>query len=167
MRGRITFIILLLTWMSGCQPGIQQPVSTEELPPVYPRSAINDPKAAESAKEFTAWINQQRADEMQVFGRIEVLPPVSTLEPYGIGTYQKFLRLPVILTTGPGWAHLDAEQRESLAAGVFSHLSERLKRDNSDAALRPTVTIQTPEGLELAWINLIIKGRRILHGDGE
>jgi len=168
MRGR-TWIMnaALLACAVGCRPAAPPPISTANLPPVYPRATINDPQVAEAAGEFKEWVNQQQAHGKPIFSKIEVLPPVPTLEPYGIGTYQKALRLPVVLTTGPGWATLPAERREEVTAATFTDLSGRLTEAKVESPLRPTVTIQTPEGLELAWVNNIPPGRRLLHGDGE
>jgi hypothetical protein len=63
------------------------------LPPAYPRTQILDPKLAEVARSFAAWAGEQKVGEQPLFGRVEVLPPVETLLPYGIGTYQKEPRL--------------------------------------------------------------------------
>jgi hypothetical protein len=122
---------------------------------------------AEAARGFTAWAEQQQIGNKPVFGQVEVLPPVPTLQPYGIGTYQKVSRLPVILTTGPGWAALPTGRREAVVVAAFTDLSDRLAGAKADPPLRPTVTVQTPEGLELAWVNDMTPGRRLLHGDGE
>jgi hypothetical protein len=122
---------------------------------------------AEAARKFTSWVEQQQANNTQVFERIEVLPPVPTLQPYGVGTYQKAPRLPVVLTTGSVWPTLSADRREALTAAAFNELSARLLEAKTDPPLRPTVTIQTRDGLELAWVNELSPGRRLLHGDGE
>ena len=98
---------------------------------------------------------------------IEVLPPAPTLLPYGIGTYQKQLRLPAILITGPGWSALAGDDREALAARAFQELSRRLESSASASTVRATVTIQTPQGLELCWINNLEPGRKLLHGEDE
>ena len=102
-----------------------------------------------------------------VFGRVEVLPPAPTLLPYGIGTYQKQLRLPAILITGPGWRALTGDDREALAARAFQELSRLLESSASTSAVRATVTVQTPQGLELCWINDLEPGRKLLHGEDE
>jgi hypothetical protein len=137
------------------------------LPPAYPRATITDPKVAEVARKFGSWVEQQQANGTPVFERVEVLPPVPTLQPYGVGTYQKVPRLPVVLTTGSVWSTLPANRREALTAAAFTELSARLLEAKTDPPLRPTVTIQTREGLELAWVNEVSPGRRLLHGDGE
>src|ERR1700679_2532909 len=72
-------------------------VTPGDLPPAYTRDKILDPKLAEVAKTFTAWAGEQKAKTGAAFGAIEVLPPAPTLLPYGVGTYQKQLRLPAIL----------------------------------------------------------------------
>ena len=86
---------------TGCDRRAVAPAG--DLPPAYTRDKILDPKLAEVARAFTAWAGEQKVQAGAVFGRVEVLPPAPTLLPYGIGTYQKQLRLPAILITGPGW----------------------------------------------------------------
>ncbi|MCZ2341076.1 MAG: hypothetical protein LC104_04675 [Bacteroidales bacterium] len=170
MRRWIRNLMVISVGAAGCRPGAAPPASTpqaDNLPPAYSRNLITDPQVAGVAKAFHEWADQQQAQGQPLFGRVEVLPPLPTLEPYGIGTYEKVPRLPVILTTGPGWATLTLEQREALTAKVFQDLSEQLSAIKTDPPLRPTVTIQTPQGLELAWVNTLVPGRRLLHGDGE
>ena len=108
-------------------------VTAGDLPPAYTRDKILDPKLAEVARAFTAWAGEQKVQAGAVFGRVEVLPPAPTLLPYGIGTYQKQLRLPAILITGPGWRTLAADDREALAARAFQELSRLLE----SSAARP------------------------------
>ena len=138
-----------------------------DLPPAYTRDKILDPKLAEVARAFTAWAGGQEVQAGAVFSGIEVLPPAPTLLPYGIGTYQKQLRLPAILITGPGWRALSPDDREALAARAFQELSRLLESSTSALAVRATVTIQTPQGLELCWINELEPGRKLLHGEVE
>lgn len=175
MRGRIWIMnAALLACSFGCRPytytspaadGGQ--LATADLPPVYPRATITSPQIAEAASQFNKWAGELQVDGTPVFSRIEILPPVQTLEPYGIGTYQRALRLPVVLTTGTAWTTIPAEQREQITAAVFTNLSERLADAKSDPIISPTVTVQTPQGLELAWVNSVANGRRLLHGDSE
>ena len=150
---------------TGCNRRAVAPAG--DLPPAYTRDKILDPKLAEAARAFTAWAGEQKVQARAVFSRVEVLPPAPTLLPYGIGTYQKQLRLPAILTTGPGWRDLAADDREALAARAFQELSRLLESSTSTPAVRATVTIQTPQGLELCWINELEPGRRLLHGEVE
>ena len=150
---------------TGC--GRRAEVTAGDLPPAYTRDKILDPKLAEVARAFTAWAGEQKAQAGAVFGSVEVLPPAPTLLPYGIGTYQKQLRLPAILITGPGWRTLAADDREALAARAFQELSRLLESSASASAVRATVTIQTPQGLELCWINDLEPGRKLLHGEDE
>jgi hypothetical protein len=150
---------------TGCN---RRPVITAgELPPAYTRDKILDPKLAEVARAFTAWAGEQKVQAGAVFGRVEVLPPAPTLLPYGIGTYQKELRLPAILITGPGWRALAGDDREALATRAFQELSRLLESSASASTVRATVTIQTPQGLELCWINDLEPGRKLLHGEDE
>ena len=150
---------------SGCARRAVTPAG--ELPPAYTRDKILDPKLAEVARAFTAWAGEQKVQAGAVFGRVEVLPPAPTLLPYGIGTYQKQLRLPAILITGPGWRALAGDDREALAARAFQELSRLLESSASASAVRATVTVQTPQGLELCWINGLEPGRKLLHGEDE
>ena len=85
--------------------------------------------------------------------------------PYGVGAYQQEPRLPAILTTGPGWASQEPEEKEAAAAQAFRKLSLGLEALKLDPPLRPTLTIQTASGLELAWINDLVEGRKNVHGD--
>ena len=158
----IALPIAVMLASSGCDRRAVAPVG--DLPPAYTRDRIVDPNLAEVAKAFTVWAEEQKVRVGSVFEKVEVLPPAPTLLPYGIGTYQKQLRLPVILITGPGWRAMTDDDREALAARAFQELSRRLEAKASTAAVRATVTIQTPQGLELAWINDLEPGRKLLHG---
>jgi hypothetical protein len=150
---------------TGCERRAAAPAG--DLPPAYTRDKILDPKLAEAARAFIAWAGEQKVAAGAVFGRVEVLPPAPTLLPYGIGTYQKELRLPAVLITGPGWHALAADDREALAARAFQELSRLLESSASASAVRATITIQTPQGLELCWINSLEPGRKLLHGEDE
>jgi hypothetical protein len=148
---------------TGCDRRAVTPAA--DLPPAYTRDKILDPKLAEVARAFTAWAGEQRVQAGAVFDRVEVLPPAPTLLPYGIGTYQKQMRMPAILITGPGWRALARDEREALAARAFGQLSRLLESSGSAPAPRATVTVQTPQGLELCWINDLEPGRKLLHGE--
>jgi hypothetical protein len=150
---------------TGCDRQAVAPA--RDLPPAYTRDKILDPKLAEAARAFIAWAGEQKVQAGAVFGKVEVLPPAPTLLPYGIGTYQKQLRLPAILITGPGWRALPGDDREALAARAFQELSRLLESSASAPAVRAAVTIQTPQGLELCWINDLEPGRKLLHGEDE
>jgi hypothetical protein len=147
---------------TGC--GRRAVAPAGDLPPAYARDKILDPKLAEVARAFTSWARDQKAKSELVFDKVEVLPPAPTLLPYGVGTYQKELRLPAILITGPGWRGLADDEREALAARAFQELARLLESTGSEPAVRATVTVQTPQGLELCWINDLEPGRKLLHG---
>jgi hypothetical protein len=149
----------------GCDRRTVAPAG--DLPPAYTRDKILDPNLAQVARAFTAWAGEQKAGAVPVFGRVEVLPPAPTLLPYGTGTYQKQLRLPAILISGPGWRALTGDDRESLVARAFQELSRLLESRASGSGVRATVTVQTPQGLELCWINDLEPGRKLLHGEDE
>jgi hypothetical protein len=150
---------------SGCERRAVAPAG--DLPLAYSRDKIIDPSLAEVARMFTSWVGQQRGQGGAVFSKVEVLPPAPTLLPYGIGTYQKQLRLPAILITGPGWRALTGDEREALAARAFQELSRLLESSAKASGVQATVTIQTPQGLELCWINDLEPGRKLLHGEDE
>ena len=59
------------------------------------------------------------------------------------------------------------DNREALAARAFNELSRLLESSASASAVQATVTIQTPQGLELCWINDLESGRKLLHGEDE
>lgn len=166
----------------GCEPGGRR-VETGEgsptfakdnadrLPLAYQNSQekINDPRLIEEGRRFKDWaVNERRGPNAPpLFSRVEVLPPTQTVLPYGVGAFQQEPRLPVILTTGPGWAALTPQAKETLIAQAFSDLSARLKALALNPSLRPTLTIQTPSGLVLGWINDLEESRKNLHGEGE
>jgi hypothetical protein len=161
----IAMAVMPVLASSGCD---RRPVAPAgDLPPAYTRDKILDPKLADVARAFTAWAGEQKVQAGAVFGGVEVLPPAPTLLPYGIGTYQKQLRLPAILITGPGWRALASDDREALAARAFQELSRLLESSASASVVRATVTIQTPQGLELCWINDLEPRRKLLHGEDE
>jgi hypothetical protein len=151
-------------------PEPTRPGSGEGLPVAYPRSEILDPKLRELTQEFQTWALQQQTagtHPAPLFSRVEVQPPTRTVLPYGVGAYEQELRLPAILTTGPGWESQEPEEKEAVAAQAFRKLSQGLETLKRQPPLRPTLTIQTPSGLELAWINDLIAGRKNIHGDEE
>jgi hypothetical protein len=150
---------------TGCNRRAEAPAG--DLPPAYTRDKILDPKLSEVARAFTVWVSEQKVQAGAVFAKVEVLPPAPTLLPYGIGTYQKQMRLPAILITGPGWHTMSADEREALAARAFRELSRLLESGAGTSGARATVTIQTPQGLELCWINELEPGRKLLHGEDE
>jgi hypothetical protein len=121
----------------------------------------------EAAQKFKDWALKERdtANPAPLFSRVEVLPSTQTVLPYGVGAFEQEPRLPVILTTGPGWSALAPEAKEALVAKAFLDLSERLRSLKLAASPRPTLTIQTPNGLVLGWINDLAEGRKNLHGD--
>ncbi|MBV8310544.1 MAG: hypothetical protein JO344_09190 [Planctomycetaceae bacterium] len=161
----IALVVAAVLMSTGC--GRRAEITAGDLPPAYTRDKILDPKLAKVARAFTAWAGDQKTQAGAVFGSVEVLPPAPTLLPYGIGTYQKQLRLPAIMITGPGWRTLAADDREALAARAFQELSRLLESSASASGVRATVTVQTPQGLELCWINDLEPGRKLLHGEDE
>ncbi len=141
---------------------------TPDIPRAYPRSQINDPRLSALASKLRDWILQQQSagpEPLPLFSRVEILPTTQTVLPYGVGAYEQEPRLPVIVTTGPGWAGRELDEKEAITARLYGELSRRLEAMAAKPLIRPTLTIQTASGLELAWINDLVPGRKNLHGD--
>lgn len=156
----------LLVLTIGCsRPAV--PPAGSNLPPAYPHGKLIDPRLEAIASQFRIWIEKQQRGDKAIFSQVDVLPPVETLQPYGVGTLEKQLRVPAILITGPGWSALPEPEREALTALIFQELAKRLAATPFDPSLRPTLTVQTPQGLELAWVNETETGRKLLHGEDE
>jgi hypothetical protein len=152
---------------SGCESPQGPPRDPpQDLPPAYTSNQITDPALLRVADGIRAWAAAQTgAGKQPLYSKAQVLSPVPIVQPYGVGIYQQELRLPVILTTGPGWKGLPHEGKESAAAGAFREIAGRLKALGGDPLLQPTLTIQTPEGMQLTWINHLEAGGRNVHGD--
>lgn len=148
---------------AGCHP-VKAPAG--DLPPAYTSNQITDPALVDVAKGIKGWGSEQvGAGRKPLYGRIEVLPPVPIVQPYGVGVFQQEMRLPVIFTTGPGWAGQKAAEKETAIAEVFRHISHRLKDLNREPPLEPTLMVQTPQGMELTWINRLEPNGKNVHGD--
>jgi hypothetical protein len=150
----------------GCQPA-PPGAAPQGLPPAYTSHQFTDPALRKVTEEIQSWAVQQvGADRKPLYSKVEILPPVQTVQPYGVGAYQQEPRLPVILTTGPGWGSgLKSEDKEKKAAQAFDECSKRLEALKRQPTLRPTLTIQTPQGMELAWINDLDPSGKNVHGD--
>lgn len=147
----------------GCEPD-RPPAGA--LPPAYTFNKITDPALLEVVEAVKDWASLQVADAQKpLYSRIEVLHPVPIVQPYGVGVFQQEVRLPVIFTTGPGWADLSLEQKEEAAAQAFRDIAQHLQSMDHERAIEPTLTIQTPEGMALAWINRLEPGGKYIHGD--
>lgn len=160
--------------IAGCQPSLpagagnkQSAEAEKALPPAYPRTLILDPWIEKAVQDFQTWTGTQRVgkENTPIFSRVEVQPVTPTVQPYGIGAYQKEPRLPVILTTGPGWSELAPAEKEREAARAFQEIAQRLSALQHEPPLMPTLTVQTPQGLVLGWINGQDKGGKVLHGE--
>jgi hypothetical protein len=165
---QIGFAALVTIWVApcGCQP-TPPSAAPQSLPPAYTSHQLTDPAVRKVAAEIENWAVQQvGADRQPLYSKVEVLPPVQTVQPYGVGAYQQEARLPVILTTGPGWrSGLKSDDKEKKAAEAFGECSVRLAALNRQPALKPTLTIQTPQGMELTWINYLDPSVKNVHGD--
>ena len=142
------------------------PDRPKDLPPAYVSRRFNDPELSVIAEEIRKQALQKVGPGGQpLYSRAEVLPPVPTVQPYGVGVFQQELRLPVIFTTGPGWGFLKPDDKEKTVAEAFREISERLQTLKREPALRPTLTVQTPQGMELTWINHLDLSGKNVHGD--
>jgi len=161
IRGFLTipFWLPFLLIITGCNPA-RQPIMEADLPPAYPRAEITDLKLLEAARAFSDWALNQKVGDLPIFQRMEALPPVDTLLPYGIGSFQKEHRFPLILITGAGWQKLTSEAQETTAAAAYTEIGRLL----GDHPIKPTLTLQTPLGEELGWINALPIRGKLLHG---
>jgi len=153
---------------AGADAAAEPPKGAEKgLPPAYLRNQITDPGLREVADEFKTWALGQHSgpDKAALYSRVEILPPAQTVQPYGVGAYQQEPRLPVILTTGPGWAPLKTQDKEAQVAKAFRDIAGRLEALKHKPPLRPTLTIQTPQGMELGWINHLNPDGKNLHDE--
>jgi len=161
------FTLLKLTSLTAALAiaGCEAPPDPErELPPAYTSNRITDPALGEVSDEIHAWAQERTgAEGKPLYGKVEVLPPAPIVQPYGVGVFQHEVRLPVIFTTGPGWDGLEPDEKEEAVAVAFRELSARLLAVKHEPPLRPTLTVQTPEGLELSWINHL--DEKNVHGD--
>jgi hypothetical protein len=159
--------LVLVPPLGGCG-GSPTPTheTARDRPPAQARAADTDQKLARVAELFRRWVLEQKtAGQQPLFSRVEVLPVTQTVLPYGVGVNQQEPRLPMIVTTGPGWAKLTPDEKQKEAALVFKDLEDRLRRADLGTALRATLTLQTPRGMMLAWINDTADGPEFIHGD--
>lgn len=149
----------------GCQARII-PRPPESLPPAYIANQITDPALQHVAEEIRAWGSRpNRAGGTPLYSRVDVLPPAAVVQPYGVGVFQQEVRLPVILITGPAWTGLKPAEKETAVAAAFREISRRLQGLNRQPALQPTLTVQTPQGILLTWINRLEPNGKNVHGD--
>lgn len=147
----------------GCRPP-SRPVGN--LPPAYTSNQITHPALVKAADEIKAWGSRQTgAGGGPLYDRVEVLSPVPIVQPYGVGVFQEEVRLPVILTTGSGWTGLKPPEKEAAVARAFKHIAELLRSLDHKPTLQPTLTVQTPQGIGLAWINRLDPNGKNVHGD--
>lgn len=164
----LPLLFTALAWLAalGCHRTPMDRPKAENLPPAYASRRFNDPELDRIAEEIRKQVLLKVGPDKQLlYSRAEILPPVPTVQPYGVGVFQQEVRLPVVLTTGPGWAALKAEEKEQTVAEAFREISERLRSLKREPMLRPTLTVQTPQGMELSWINHLDPNGKNVHGD--
>jgi hypothetical protein len=154
----------------GCQHSTPQQAS---MPPAYVSNQITDPALQEAADDIKSWASRRVGpDKKPLYSRVEVLPPVPIVQPYGVGVFQQEMRLSVILTTGPGWTgtkdgpkNASIAFKEAAVVEAFRYITKRLESLEQKPTLKATLTIQTPEGMELTWINHLETNGKYVHGD--
>ena len=160
-------IALLLMGLIGCgMPQTEKipPIPEGTLPPAYPRSEITDPTTLDASKKIRAYVEGRKSPEGDMyFSKTEILAPAKIVLPYGVGVFQQELRLPVILTTDKAWRTLKQNEKEIEVKSAYQQMASLLQKTNSP--LKPSLTIQTPQGLEISWINEINEGSKIVFGD--
>lgn len=151
---------------SGCRRSPPAPAAEKDLPPAYMSNQITDPALRGIAERIKKWaLEQKGADRKPLYSRAEILPPARTVQPYGVGAYQQEPRLPVVLITGEGWPGLKNADKEAKVKEAFEEIEKQLRTLERQPPLRPTLTIQTPQGMELGWINHLDASGKNLHGD--
>jgi hypothetical protein len=168
MTGSLRMTLLALSMLgllvSGCEP--PKPSRPASMPPAYTSNKITDPALRKVADDVKAWAAKQvDGNQKPIYTTVEVLPPVPIVQPYGVGVFQEEMRLSVILTTGPGWGGMKLDKKEAAVAAAFRYITERLKSVDHEPALKTTLTVQTPQGMELTWINHLDPSRKNVHGD--
>lgn len=164
LRTLLAGLPLLGALSPGCDP--PRPPAKGELPPAYTSNQITDSTLQKIVDEHRAWgLKQLGTGDKPLYSKIEILRPVPIVQPYGVGVFQQEERLPVIYTTGLGWGGLKPKAKEEAVANVFREIEARLKTLKHDPPLLPTLTLQTPQGMELSWINRLEPGRKNIHGD--
>ena len=153
--------LLLAPMLVGCG---EPPAPVHETP--QPRPASTAPRFEQVVEPFRRWVlDQKAADQQPFYSRVEVLPVTQTVLPYGVGVNQQEPRLPVIVTTGPGWAKLTSGERHMAVARAFKEIEDGLHRAEQGAGVRATLTLQSPRGMLLAWINDTVSEPEFIHGD--
>jgi hypothetical protein len=164
LRSLLASLPLLGVLSPGCDP--PRPPVKGELPPAYTSNQITDPALQKIVEQNRSWASKQLGDGGKpLYSRIEILSPVPIVQPYGVGVFQHEVRITVIYTTGPGWTGLKPEAKEAAVALAYREISSHLQSLKHEPALQPTLTVQTPQGMELAWINRLDPGRKNVHGD--
>ncbi len=160
-------LALLILGLIGC--GMPQ---TEKIPPMpdgilspaYPKSDITDPALVDASKQIHSYVNARKsAAGDSLFSKTEILAPAKIVLPYGVGVFQQELRLPVILTTNKGWRTLKQEEKELEVKSAFQQMLTILQKMKTP--LKPSLTIQTPQGLEISWINELNGSGKLVFGD--
>lgn len=164
MKRILTFLILGLIGCGMPQTEKIPPMPDGNLPPAYPRSDITDPVLVDASKQIQTYINGRKAASGDLFfSKTEILAPAKIVLPYGVGVFQQELRLPVILTTNKGWRTLKQDEKEMEVKLAFKQMLNILQKMNT--SLKPSLTIQTPQGLEISWVNELNGGNKLVFGD--
>ena len=164
MKHALTFLILGLI---GCgMPQVEKipPMPEGNLSPAYPRSDITDPALVDASKQIQTYIKEQKSALWDsLFSKTEILAPAKIVLPYGVGVFQQELRMPVILTTGTGWKSMKQAEKETVVKAAYQQMLNILQKMKTP--LKPSLTVQTPQGLEISWINDLNGSSKFVFGD--
>jgi len=165
----IRCLLILIILSTGCSRPTKplDPLAADTImAPAYPRSTMGDAPTERVATELaTLTKNRQTPAGEILFDRCDVLPPVRSILPYGAGQYEQQTRLPIILTTAPGWEKLDAVARQTELRALFVAISQSTQSLGSVSG--PILTVVNPRGWQVAWMNDAGTGRPLFVGDGD
>ncbi|MSR29927.1 MAG: hypothetical protein EXR99_00335 [Gemmataceae bacterium] len=166
MRRAIS-ISWMLAVIAGCdwQPRGKIPqVPLVEIQTPFLRAGTMEADLKEACKSIQVEMEARKnGDGKPLFGKVEILAPASIVLPYGVGVFQQEIRVPIILTTAEGWISLSLMEKEKEVAWAFTDSMATLQK--CAHAKKPSLTLQTPRGLEISWVNDIQKGQKLVFGD--
>ncbi|MFN5289735.1 MAG: hypothetical protein ACK5E4_06550 [Planctomycetia bacterium] len=163
----ISFILGAMVIIAGCNPNDQNkskvivPAQTQTP---FNRGETQDADLQKTGRAIREWVESRKTtDGIPKFVKTEILAPASIVMPYGVGMFQQEMRVPIILTTGMGWKSLQPEEKEKEVIQAFEEFKKFLQQ--CTIPRKPSLTLQTPQGLEISWVNEIQKGQKLVFGD--
>lgn len=163
----LPIILGAMVIIAGCNPSDQDkskfivPAQTQTP---FNRGETQDADLQKAGRAIREWVDSRKtADGVPKFGKTEILAPASIVMPYGVGMFQQEMRVPIILTTAMGWKSLQSEEKEKEVTQAFEEFKKILQQ--CSIPRKPSLTLQTPQGLEISWVNDIQKGQKLVFGD--